>query len=95
MNVASVTVMATIHGFTRGRHGACGAATACETSGTSATLAAAIDSYLDTAGCDADSLYLPPSVTNEIHPPKVLRLILAPHAAGAAVRCHPRETHER
>src|ERR1700742_2831618 len=45
MNVASVTVIATIHGFTRGRHAAAGAATGwetLETLGASATLAAAI-----------------------------------------------------
>jgi hypothetical protein len=89
MNVANVTVIATIHGFTRGRHAAGGAATGCETSGTSDTsakVAVAIDSYLDTVGCGADSLNLPPPVTKELHPLKVLRLILAPHAPIRAVR---------
>src|SRR6201996_7103698 len=75
MNVASVTVIATIHGFTRGRHATAGAATGWETLGTSATLAAAIWSVLDTAVRDADSENLPPPVTKEPPASKVLRVL--------------------
>src|SRR6185437_12723713 len=49
MNVANVTVIATIHGFTRGFHPACGS-TGCETLSTSDRVAVAIESVLGYCG---------------------------------------------